>query len=217
MKSMIRKITAAAMAFAILGTGTAVTNIAAPQIAARTTLTASALEYHYTTVNKGGVSRNTITGKTTLISYSSWKLVADASGEFYMENGGTRKFFKQRNNNNRITEFHCPYDKNSAYPGSAQKIMINDTTMRYSIFLQDDGNLVAYSYGNTNRPLWHTNTYEGSPTRKDFSLCSRYRNEITGYKYELASNGTFIIYAKYRTFGYREIWNSNSNYIFRVV
>ncbi len=118
--------------------------------------------------------------------------------------------------------------------------------MYYSVYLQEDGNMVAYLDVNSQTrfdlPLWHTNTYFGSPkasnnkkrdknykkydemTRKN---PSRYNFiDKQNYKCELNNSGDFIIYDRFifrdnlkrtDTAVWVVIWDSSKDSIDRIV
>lgn len=183
------------------------------------TITASAADYRYVTIYTGQSRSYKINGKTSLIRYGSWTLTADSSGEFYIEGSSSRKYFRVKNNYSSA-EFHNPYNEYSVYPKLGGKIMINSSTMRYSINLQDDGNLVAYSNSDTKKPLWHTNSYFKSITRHDYTLSRNPGYKALNYKYELTSDGRLLIICHYYLngrIGDITIWDSSKDYIYRVV
>ena len=181
-----------------------------------------------------------ISGTTSIIKNDTWELVADSNGDIYCRNlvvSCPPKHLKTIVNGDKV-DFHSPYDIYSIYPNKGVYIKSTDNTMKYNIYLQTDGNLVAYLKDNTGLPLWHTNSYSNAPkTYKYKSETLKYYSEKTnvkgsGYslkvyesKYTLNDNGDLIIRGHYevkkgKNVIYREwckVWDSRQDTIDRIV
>ncbi len=181
-----------------------------------------------------------ISGTSSIIKNDIWELVADSNGDLYCRNlvvSCPPKHYKTINNGDKV-DFYSPYDVYSIYPNKGVYIKSTSNTMKYNIYLQADGNLVAYLKNNTDLPLWHTNSYSNAPKTykyksaalKNYSKKAEVRN--SGYsinvyesKYELNENGDLIIWGHYevkrgKNVIHREwckVWDSRIDTIDRIV
>ncbi|MBP5581483.1 MAG: hypothetical protein J6X85_06830 [Ruminococcus sp.] len=164
--------------------------------------------YPATSYAKGGTAVK-ITNKTTVLKCGKWSLIADTKGEIYIENTNTgkKKFLKIKDQNGNVMDYHCPYDMFSIYPGKGDRIFKNAYYMEYTLYFQEDGNFVSYANGKLSTPIWHTYTYQPS-------------NNVS-FQYELTTSGALQIrrtFTKGQNKGKSDIiWNSDRNYIYRLV